>query len=894
MENKNVKWYQMTAQAVEEYLHTNASCGLSRKEARSRYRKVGANTLFDVPNEAFRAYRAFLYDPALLLLYFTCLLAICFFEPASGFAAVTVLICWGAILIKILVSAKQLHLETAKHRIPVVTVLRQGKKLCVTARSLVPGDIILLQGGDLVPADCRLISSRDLRVLTLYADRENRARYAEYPKSHEIHSQPMLIPNFAAYENMLCGGSELLEGQAMAIVVSTGKACLLAGIPDFVIPAERGTDKHCEHMAVRPFFKLYNLTLFALLIPLSIVSMLYMGESVGLLNLFLSLSAWVACSGMAILSLYLALPFLFGRMQQITADHRKPRMVLKSDRAERRLSEATELFVLGHNATSDGILHLYRCAVGNGEVVLTSQISNETTDSLCEAICLLRHAKEAQSLMNAEILFDPLAEVNRELLAYSEFDAEALAMRLLGCTVSAEKEDALLLDVRLKSGDFRLLFSRDHHLIDRCTFFEKDHRTAVFSSAQREELYRFYHSVREEAATPVIIIRQVGKQMIFLGILALRERLCTNVREILGELQKNGVRVTFFLNGDYETEARYMKMLGLSEPVRIEKASAFTVEQLRRTRVVFGMKSELISEYLQELRKQKIRVSVMGDAREAPAVFHAASLSIVADSCRSALKRDVKDVRAVADGGCSAGRRRADALIPRDTVSAGGLYSYLTGLLCCRSAERKKEAIFRFLILSHLTRFAFCLLSVCFGVPLFSGAQMLYSGLLAEIVFVVFLSLMHIQPPSLRTADLLNEKKIVKILSDPAAWLPDVSCAVLSVLYVFVLRMCGLIEKDGQVSFLFCAAAVLQMIAFYRSAVLLNRKQAKAYAWLPQALLSIPILCGSLLCLLFPSLHAMLSLGGFRPTTVLALSVIPFLLYLLRKLFLFFFHRTAK
>ncbi len=896
MENKHVKWHQMTVKAVEEYLNTSASCGLSRKEARSRYRKVGANTLFDRPGDASHILRAFLCDPALLLLCFACILSICFFETAAGIIAIAVLACWGAVLIRILLSAKQMRTAVSKYRMPSVTVLRQGKHLSVAARSLVPGDIIYLKRGDMIPADCRLIFSTDFRVLTLYVDEKNRARYTEYPKSSDVCSQSMLIPNPLAYENMLFGGSEVFEGHGVAIVVSIGKFCLLGGIDGFAIPAEKGEGFIGDQAVARPFFRIYSLALFVLFIPLSVAAWLRAGEETGLLNVFLSLSAWIAGGAVALLSLYLALPSLFSRLRHIIPDKKTSCMILKSARAEKALSEVSELFVLGHGAFTDGILHLHRCSLGDGEVDLTSRTSIETIQPLSEAFCLLRHAKADQGAKNRTVFSDPFADVSRELLVLSGFDTEALAMRLLHCCISAEKADAAILDVKVKSGDFRLLFSQDSRLIDRCTFFEKDRRTVVFSSLQRDNLHHFYHEVHEEAATPLLIIKQVGTQMIFLGMLALRENLCTNVRELLADLQKSGVRVTFFLHGDYESELRYMQTLGLPTPCRIDSDDPeYVLKQINRSRVCFGVKNKTLLALLQRLRKEKIRVAVMGDSGEDPQVFGASSLSVLTETSRSFLRKQPQESIVLSATTNSTNRRHADALAVRDaTSSVGGLSAYLSGLLDARAAERKVAAIFRFLITSHITRAAFLVLSVCFAIPIFSGAQMLYAVLFAETIYVVCLATMRIPISALRIPQPLTEKKIMQMLSDFWTWLPDLVCMAVAVLYVFILRLCGLIEREGQISFLFCAILLFQMIAFSRTAMSLNSKQTQKRAWIPQLFVSIPILCGIFLCALIPSLHSVIALAGFRLVTALALPAIPILSFLFGWLFLSFFHRTAK
>ena len=79
MDKSNEKWAHLTVHAIEKELHTDASCGLSCKEARLRYRSEGANTLFDPKKEPLTpVFKRLLRDPAWVLLLFVCLVAICF------------------------------------------------------------------------------------------------------------------------------------------------------------------------------------------------------------------------------------------------------------------------------------------------------------------------------------------------------------------------------------------------------------------------------------------------------------------------------------------------------------------------------------------------------------------------------------------------------------------------------------------------------------------------------------------------------------------------------------------------------------------------------------------------------------------------------------------------
>ena len=89
MNEKAFKWYKASSESVCQSLQTNAACGLSRKAARSRFKKQGRNPLFDdVTPQKKTPTVNLLLDPALLLMLFSSILAIFFLPPVPVWS------CW--------------------------------------------------------------------------------------------------------------------------------------------------------------------------------------------------------------------------------------------------------------------------------------------------------------------------------------------------------------------------------------------------------------------------------------------------------------------------------------------------------------------------------------------------------------------------------------------------------------------------------------------------------------------------------------------------------------------------------------------------------------------------------------------------------------------------------
>ena len=124
-------------------------------------------------------------------------------------------------------------------------VMRNGEEASILAQDLVPGDVIFLQEGDNIPADCRLLNSADLRVnqSTLTGESHPVNRSAE-PVSGEDMTRTD-IPN------LIFAGTFVALGSGKAIVYATGMNTNFGHRPDDPGP-ERGTQPAPKEMKTRP------------------------------------------------------------------------------------------------------------------------------------------------------------------------------------------------------------------------------------------------------------------------------------------------------------------------------------------------------------------------------------------------------------------------------------------------------------------------------------------------------------------------------------------------------------------------------------------------------------------------------------------------------------------
>ena len=216
-----MKIHQFTADEALTSLNSRHD-GLSQAEVKYRLDEYGSNRVEELRGESLilRFFKEFVHFFALILWLAA---GLAFFaesrQPGGGMATLGVAIL-GVILINGLFSFWQQYraeraLSALQKLLPYyVKVLRTGEVGLILAVDLVPGDVILLQEGDNVPADCRLLEAYTLRVnnATVTGESRPQARDAE-PSSEESleHSR-----------NTLLAGTSIVSGEGRAVVFATG------------------------------------------------------------------------------------------------------------------------------------------------------------------------------------------------------------------------------------------------------------------------------------------------------------------------------------------------------------------------------------------------------------------------------------------------------------------------------------------------------------------------------------------------------------------------------------------------------------------------------------------------------------------------------------------------
>lgn len=200
--------------------------GLDVNEADQRLEKYGPNSLTSEERSKISMLIGQFASPIVLILIVAALISLLMGHTKDSIIIAAILII-NALLgfyqeLKAETSIRALQRLTENH----VRVVRNGIVTTLPAHVIVPGDIILLGEGDLVPADVRLIESYALEVDEAVLTGESLSR--------EKNAETLASEDAPLYErhNTLFSGSSILRGKTVALVYATGAMTVIAKIAE--------------------------------------------------------------------------------------------------------------------------------------------------------------------------------------------------------------------------------------------------------------------------------------------------------------------------------------------------------------------------------------------------------------------------------------------------------------------------------------------------------------------------------------------------------------------------------------------------------------------------------------------------------------------------------------
>jgi Ca2+-transporting ATPase len=218
------QWYQKEVDICLEALQSNRD-GLSKEEAARRLRDVGENKLPESKTDGWLVIflRQF-KSPLIYVLLFAAMIVGFTGEFVDTLIIIIVLI-FNAVVGTIQEGRAQNTLLKLRRFIKThATVIRDGEEIIVPDTAIVPGDVIMIEEGEKIPADARLIDVQNFSVdeSTLSGESTPISKITDPLSSNQLPQSDQ--------KNMVFRGTTAVSGRARAVVVATGEKTVVGQI----------------------------------------------------------------------------------------------------------------------------------------------------------------------------------------------------------------------------------------------------------------------------------------------------------------------------------------------------------------------------------------------------------------------------------------------------------------------------------------------------------------------------------------------------------------------------------------------------------------------------------------------------------------------------------------
>ena len=539
----NEKWFAMPIDEIEKKLKTNAASGLSAKAAASRCANKDKSFFSVKKKRADKLLLDLVSDFFLVLLIFVSVFSL-FFEGDMiiGLGMLILIVLNLAITFPLYFRDRRSLDSMAEFFMPTARVIREGKLYICDYKNVVVGDVIIVERGDIIGCDARLVYSNDLCV-NMHTDKKSQKRLQKYAGA-AVNDKELYAENMS---NMLHAGSTVESGSGRAIVVATGEYTYLGArtggvteIPSAELPEGLA--------ALKKMFSKLGMILLILTLPFCVFSLLFGHFTGGTVLLSEVLTVVLAIGATSMLSRCSSLLIgFFGRFVRRAALAENP-CIIRSAKDFDKLSDMDYLFIMDGSITTDGIFHCEGLATVDGDTKNFEQLG-QSARMLSDMIALYSMARSQAPALAGGAGEDVFAVGINEFMAKSKADISALKIRC-GLLSFVPKADGIsdILTYSDRGQRYEMRVSGTSNELKSCSFAIVGGVKKELTEDGRQSLVRRYQGYIAEGKTPIVFTLNEGDKSTFAGMLLLEEGIDTTVARSVSALRRNGVKIITFSN----------------------------------------------------------------------------------------------------------------------------------------------------------------------------------------------------------------------------------------------------------------------------------------------------------------------------------------------------------
>lgn len=738
----NEKWFLMSVEQIEKKLKTNAVLGLSLKAARSRVnlhkKEKRDTTFFTVKKKRLDKLLLDLFSDVFLILLTLLAIFSLFFEGDA-------IICSGILVLILINLALSFFIYYRDRRTlesmsdffsPTARVIRGGKLYIVDYRDLTEGDVIMIEKGDILGCDARLVRSDSLSVC-MKVDKKTERVLEKYAgaavREDELYAENMT--------NMVHAGSTVLSGSGRAIVTAVGQYTYLGAMTGGIteIPSKE-LPKGLAHLK-RECSRM-GLIMLLLTLPFCIFGVLFGSFPGGNVSLSeavlvaLSLGATAMLSGAA--NLFIDFYVRFIRRLAISENP----CIVRSLEALDKLTDVDYLFLLDGSIATDGILHFDTLITADGEAKNLER-TGLTATMLCELITIYSLSRSTAPSVGTRASNELDVGIS-EFLKRSYVDSEALKIR---CNIQSylhgiDRENRDVVIYSDKGVKTEMSISSSDDTFGLCSHVMVAGCPKPLSDSGREELRTSYQSYIAMGRRPIIFSLDRGAGRCFVGMMILREGADASLVKAISSVRKSGIRIISFSNCRGRSGAPEIPDL-LRQGKRVY-AHDLAIRGIDITHS-FGSYDEYCGFGEQDIvklakyaKEQNNGIAICGFTEYAKDSVEYADVFISCAPVRTGVfghfdeeLRSLEVPGEHSSASCTQTvKAEADILLMRPKASKGGLEPLAVAMGYCRIAYRNLSNFFKYFVFAQLIRIVTIALPMLFGRGVADARQILLLGLM--------------------------------------------------------------------------------------------------------------------------------------------------------------------
>ena len=492
MEEK--RYYLQTAEEVIEELKTSKE-GLTNEEAKARIEQYGLNKLKEAKKKSLfmKFVEQFKNVMILILIIAAILSAIVGIQEGEGITdsiIIFIVITLNAILGVVQESKAEAAIEALKKMsTPNIKVKREGKVHSIPTEQLVPGDIVLVEAGDFIPADMRILENASIKAEEAPLTGESVPVEKDAKK---LEGENVVL---AERLNMLYSGSSVVYGRGEGIVTGTGMKTELGKIASALNMEKEGLTP--LQIKMQEISKV--LSILVIIIAIIMVGVgLYEGDDIiTVFMMAISLAVAAIPEGLpAVITITLAIGVQ--KMAKANATVRKMSSVETLGSTQIICSDKTGTLTQNKMTVTQVVINGIKKSIDEFK---QEDVDASTLNELVNSLVLPNDSKKTEENGEVKYLGDP---TETALVIYAEkigYDFEDITSKLERVSEVPFDSDRKLMTSINKAADGYKVYTKGavESILDRCTKILENGAISDLTKEKKDEIIAINKSMANDA-----------------------------------------------------------------------------------------------------------------------------------------------------------------------------------------------------------------------------------------------------------------------------------------------------------------------------------------------------------------------------------------------------------